>query len=64
LLWIYAPVLEEGATLSSLIYEIVPGFVLGGIAAILVSLFGSPPQESVLRTFDESEAERRAALAR
>jgi sodium/proline symporter len=63
LFWIYAPVLEGGATLSSLIYEIVPGFVLGGLAAILVSLAGPRPQESVLRTFDESEAERRAASA-
>jgi hypothetical protein len=53
-------VLENGAALSSLIYEIVPGFVLGGLAAILVSLAGPSPSESVLRTFAESEAERRA----
>ena len=61
LFWIYAPVLEGGAALSSLLYEIVPGFVLGGLAAILVSLAGPRPPESVLRTFEESEAERRAA---
>ena len=39
----------------------VPGFVLGGLAAIAVSLLGPPPSEGVLRTFDESEAEVRAA---
>ncbi|HEV2079742.1 MAG TPA: sodium/proline symporter PutP [Allosphingosinicella sp.] len=61
LFWIYAPVLGGGAALSSIVYEIVPGFVLGGLAAILVSLAGPRPPESVLRTFDESDAEYRAA---
>ena len=61
LFWIYAPVLGGGATLSSVIYEIVPGFLLGGRAAILVSLADREPPETVVRTFEESEAERRAA---
>ncbi len=61
LLWIFAPVLGGGATLSSLVYEIVPGFLLGGLAAILVSLADARPPESVLRRFDESEAEVQAA---
>jgi SSS family solute:Na+ symporter/sodium/proline symporter len=64
LLWIYAPVLEDGAALSSVLYEIVPGFILGGLAAILVSLASPRPPESVLRTFDESDAEFRAASRR
>ena len=64
LLWIYAPVLEGGETMSSLLYEIVPGFVLGGLAAILVSLAGPKPPESVIRTFDASEAELREARER
>jgi SSS family solute:Na+ symporter/sodium/proline symporter len=63
LFWIYAPVLDGGATLSSILYEIVPGFFLGGLAAILFSLVDAPPPESVLRTFEESEAERRAAMS-
>jgi sodium/proline symporter len=63
LFWIYAPVLDAGAALSSLLYEIVPGFVLGGLAAILVSLAGERPPEGVLSTFDESEAEVAAARA-
>ena len=64
LFWIYAPVLEGGAALSSLLYEIVPGFLLCGAAAILVSLAGPPPPESVVRTFEESERGLRPAPAR
>ena len=61
LIWIYAPLLEGGKPLSGLIYEIVPGFILGGLAAILVSLAGRPPPDDVVRTFEDSEAERKAA---
>jgi len=61
LFWIFAPVLEGGEALSSILYEIVPGFVFGGAAAILVSLAGSKPPESVIRTFNKSEAELNAA---
>ena len=61
LFWIYAPVLEGGAALSSLLYEIVPGFLLCGAAAMLVSLLGAPPPAGVVRTFEESEAELKAA---
>jgi len=64
LFWIYAPVLQGGATLSSVLYEIVPGFVLGGLAGILVSLVGPRPPENVVRTFDASEAELFAARAK
>jgi SSS family solute:Na+ symporter/sodium/proline symporter len=59
LFFIYAPVLDGGKTLSSLIYEIVPGFAACGLAAILVSLAGKAPSEAVVRTFEEAEAERR-----
>ena len=63
LFWIYAPVLEGGAALTTLIYEMVPGFLVCGIAAILVSLVDKPPPEEVVRTFDDSDSERRAARA-
>jgi SSS family solute:Na+ symporter/sodium/proline symporter len=64
LLWIYVPVFSgEEKTLSSVVYEIVPGFILCGLTAILVSLAGAPPPPEVVRTFEESEAERRAARA-
>jgi SSS family solute:Na+ symporter/sodium/proline symporter len=61
LFWIYAPVLGGGAALSSLIYEIVPGFLLCGLTAILVSLAGAPPPPQVVETFERSEEELAAA---
>ena len=61
LLWIYAPVLAGGETLSSLIYEMVPGFLICGAAAIVVSLLDKPPPPAVVRIFDESENELRNA---
>lgn len=64
LFWIFAPVLEDGATLNSLIYEMVPGFLICAAMAIVVSLLGAPPPAKVVRTFEESETERRAARAR
>jgi SSS family solute:Na+ symporter/sodium/proline symporter len=63
LLCIYVPLLAGGATISSVIYEIVPGFVLGGLAAILVSLADKAPADTVVRNFEESEAERRRLTA-
>ncbi|RIX27363.1 sodium/proline symporter PutP [Sphingomonas edaphi] len=58
LFWIYAPVLADGAVLSTVVYEIVPGFLLGGLAAILVSVAGSPPPAKVVETFERNESER------
>lgn len=62
LFWIYAPVLGDGAALSSVLYEIVPGFILGFVAAVVASLADRPPPESVVRTFNESEEDLRAAF--
>lgn len=61
LFWIYAPVLEGGATLSSLIYEMVPGFLICTIAVIVFSLIDRPPPEEVVRIFEESERQLEAA---
>jgi len=63
LFWIYAPVLPNGAALTSVLYELVPGFLLGGLAAVAVSIAGRSPPESVLRNFEESDAALRAELA-
>ncbi|WP_300974775.1 sodium/proline symporter PutP [Sphingomonas sp. LHG3406-1] len=63
LLWIYAPVLADGRTLSSVLYEIVPGFLACLATAMLVSLAGKPPAEDVVRTFEEAEAERKRLTA-
>ncbi|MGZ9100824.1 MAG: sodium/proline symporter PutP [Brevundimonas sp.] len=56
LFWIYAPVLADGAKLSSLIYEIVPGFVFSFLAIVGVSLMGRPPEAGVTATFEAVEA--------
>ncbi|HEX8583593.1 MAG TPA: sodium/proline symporter PutP [Allosphingosinicella sp.] len=60
LFWIYAPVLG-GAALSSVIYEMIPGFLACAAAAVGVSLAGAPPPAHVIARFEESEAELRAA---
>ncbi|RED15566.1 sodium/proline symporter PutP [Parasphingopyxis lamellibrachiae] len=60
LFWIYTPVLANGATLSSLIYEIVPGFIVCGLVAILVSLFGRQPADTITQTFERARAARTA----
>lgn len=56
LVWIYAPVLADGGKLSSVIYEIVPGFVFSFLAIVLVSLMGKAPATSVTDTFEAVEA--------
>lgn len=63
LFWTYAPVLAGGETLSSLLYEMVPGFVLSFLAIIVVSKLDKAPAATVTDTFDRVEqtlAEARA----
>ncbi len=47
LFWIFAPVLDQGAPLSTLIYEIVPGFIASSLAIVLVSLADSRRSQRV-----------------
>ncbi len=51
LFWIYAPVLADGKTLSSVIYEIIPGFAVSTATLWLVSRAGAAPSENVQRLF-------------
>ena len=53
LIWIYAPITVGGELLSSVMYEIVPGFILSTIAIVVVSNFTAAPDESVEKMFDE-----------
>ncbi len=53
LAWIYLPVLVDGQSLSSLIYEIVPGFILSTIAIIVVSKLTYKQQAAIDEKFDE-----------
>ena len=52
MLWLWLPV-SDGATLTALtgIYEIIPGFILGGIAAIVVTLLDKKPSAEVEAIF-------------
>ena len=57
LFWTYAPVLADGAKLGSVIYEIVPGFILSFLAIVVVSLMGKAPTGEVADTFDAVQAQ-------
>ena len=54
LFWIYAPVLENGETLSSVIYEIVPGFIVSAVTIAVVTIFSEAPDERVQAKFKET----------
>lgn len=57
LVWIFAPVLPDGKTLSSVIYEMVPGFVLSFLAIVVVSKLGKAPAPEITETFERVEQE-------
>lgn len=57
LLWLYLPITIGGESLSSILYEIVPGFILSTVAAVGVSVFGRNPKVGVAKGFSEMEAE-------
>ena len=40
------------------IYEIVPGFIAGFIAAVVVSLLDKKPEEKVVEVFEKSRIEQ------
>ena len=53
LFWIYAPVLDNGQSLSSLVYEIVPGVIVSTLCIVVVSKLSKAPAEDVLALFDD-----------
>ena len=64
MLWI-APALPGGGSIEDVsVYSMIPGFALCALMAILVSLAGRAPPANIVRTFEDSEAERIAASAR
>jgi len=56
LIWIYAPITVNGQALSSVMYEIVPGFILSLLTIYTVSLFTGGAEQSVIRVFEQMEA--------
>ena len=63
LFWIFAPVLPSGAALTTVLYEMVPGFILSFLAIVGVSLMGKGPTGAVADTFDAVEAKLAEAKA-
>ncbi|TKB47708.1 sodium/proline symporter PutP [Thalassotalea mangrovi] len=55
LLWANVPVLDGGETLSSLFYELLPGFILSLVATIWVSLKTAEPKQQALDWLQETE---------
>lgn len=53
LIWIYAPVLENGASLSSLVYEILPGVIVSSLAIVIVSKMTTAPAPAITELFDK-----------
>lgn len=56
LIWIYAPITIDGQSLSSLMYEILPGFIACTIAVILVSKMTGGTSAEIEEVFDKVEA--------
>jgi solute:Na+ symporter, SSS family len=52
--WIYAPVLEDGASLSSLMYEMIPGFLVSSLTIWLVCLWDKAPCAETSAMFDKA----------
>lgn len=56
IVWGHLPLLENGKALSSLFYELGPGFVISSLTIWLVSSFTTPSDETVA-TFERCEKE-------
>ncbi|MBE0368761.1 sodium/proline symporter PutP [Pseudoalteromonas aurantia] len=56
LVWIYAPIEVAGQSLSSHIYEIVPGFIVSALTIILVSSMTSAPHERIQDLFKKVQS--------
>ena len=53
LFWIYAPIVIDGQSLSSIMYEIVPGFILCSLVIYVVSTMSPQSDAAILATHDE-----------
>lgn len=56
LLWVFAPISINGQSLSSIVYEIVPGFIIATIAIVVVSRLTSEPDAEIKQMFAEVAA--------
>jgi sodium/proline symporter len=53
LVWLYAPFTIGGQAPSSVVYEIVPGFIISAIAAVAFSLRSKAPSPEMEAQFDQ-----------
>lgn len=53
LFWIFVPVFENGDTLSSVVYEIVPGVIISTVTIVLVSKLTKQPSAEVKQLFEQ-----------
>lgn len=53
LVWLYAPFTIGGLSPSETVYEIVPGFIVSGLVALLVGRFGRSAPPQVSQSFDD-----------
>lgn len=51
---IYVPIID-GNTISSYVYEIIPGFILCTLAVVIVSKLTAPPAKELTDTFEKME---------
>ncbi|WP_371376766.1 sodium/proline symporter PutP [Thalassotalea aquiviva] len=51
LFWVYVPVLADGSSLSTVIYEIVPGFMISSLLIWIVSHLTERPDENVMNLY-------------
>ncbi|MCL1115496.1 MULTISPECIES: sodium/proline symporter PutP [Shewanella] len=54
LFWIYAPVLADGQALSSVMYEMIPGFIVSSVVIWVTSAIDTDPCKKTVDTFHEA----------
>ena len=62
LVWLYAPFTIAGAAPSETIYEIVPGFIVSLVVAVMVARFSKPPSPEVKRAHEAVVQVERSAM--
>ena len=62
LFWSYAPVMSDGQALNSLLYEMVPGFIVSTVSIVLVSLIDKAPGKAVTAEFAQTQLAVKEAL--
>ena len=55
MVWLWLPV-SQGLTLTSItgLYEIIPGFVIGALVSVIVTLIDKAPSQEVVAIFEKA----------